>query len=482
MEDEKTKLFISYGWSSPEHEQWVLNLATELVEAGVDVMLDKWDLKEGHDAYAFMERMVTDPSIKKVIIVCDRMYADKSNKRHGGAGTEAQIISPEIYEKENQDKFVAVLAERDEDGNSCLPVYYKSRIYIDLSNGDLYATNFEQLLRWIYNKPLYIKPKIGKKPSFLSDDNQIILGTTSRFKRALDSIHNHKDYAKGAISDFFSTFASHLEEFRIKNREGEFDDQLIDNINKFLPYRNEVFEIFLAISQYRNTSESIDQIHRFLESLIPYLGRPEGITSYQEWDYDNFKFIVNELFIYAVSSLLKYECFDSISYLLSQNYYLEKNSDYGKNVMVGYPIFYNHLRSLEHRNERLKLNRISVHADVLEQRSKTIGMPFRYFMQADFVLFLRDAISCYLNSTYQSWWPISLVYLDRHSGPFEIFARAESKLYFDRLSIILGIKNKSDLAPIMTAFKEGKLQVPRWNFKAPNPLNLIGYEKMATLR
>jgi len=39
----------------------------ELRESGVDVILDKWDLREGHDAYAFMEKMVTDPQIKKVL-------------------------------------------------------------------------------------------------------------------------------------------------------------------------------------------------------------------------------------------------------------------------------------------------------------------------------------------------------------------------------------------------------------------------------
>ena len=47
----------SYCWSSEEHEQWVINLATELREAGVDVIFDKWDLKEGHDALKFMEKM-----------------------------------------------------------------------------------------------------------------------------------------------------------------------------------------------------------------------------------------------------------------------------------------------------------------------------------------------------------------------------------------------------------------------------------------
>lgn len=69
MPEDNPKLFISYSWSSPDHEQWVLDLATELREDGVDVILDKWDLKEGHDAHAFMEKMVTDPGIKKVALV-----------------------------------------------------------------------------------------------------------------------------------------------------------------------------------------------------------------------------------------------------------------------------------------------------------------------------------------------------------------------------------------------------------------------------
>ncbi|WP_338317477.1 toll/interleukin-1 receptor domain-containing protein, partial [Bradyrhizobium ottawaense] len=69
------RAFISYSWSSPEHERWVMDLATQLVEGGVDVVLDKWNLREGNDAYQFMESMVTDPAVKKVIIVCDKRYA-----------------------------------------------------------------------------------------------------------------------------------------------------------------------------------------------------------------------------------------------------------------------------------------------------------------------------------------------------------------------------------------------------------------------
>ena len=125
------KVFISYSWSSPQHEEWVLNLAKELCDNGVDTILDKWNLKEGHDAHSFMEKMVNDPDIKKVLIISDKIYTEKANKRVGGAGTEAQIISSELYNNVAQEKFVAVVTEKDDNGKAFLPTYYSSRIYID---------------------------------------------------------------------------------------------------------------------------------------------------------------------------------------------------------------------------------------------------------------------------------------------------------------------------------------------------------------
>ena len=54
-EDRIPKIFISYSWSSDE---MVLALAERLVSHGIDVVLDKWDLKEGQDKYVFMDFMV----------------------------------------------------------------------------------------------------------------------------------------------------------------------------------------------------------------------------------------------------------------------------------------------------------------------------------------------------------------------------------------------------------------------------------------
>lgn len=478
MSQDNPKLFISYSWSSPEHEQWVLNLATELRDAGIDVIFDKWDLKEGHDAFSFMEKMVTDPDIKKVIIVCDKIYAEKADGRSGGVGTETQIISPEIYGKENQDKFVAVVAERDEKGNAYLPIYYKSRIYIDLSDSDIYATNFEQILRWAYDEPLYPKPKIGKKPSFLSETNPILLGTTTRYKRASDAIKGNKDYTKGAVDEYFQTFVENLVEFRISSKDGEFDDKVIENIDKFLPYRSEAIEIFLAIAQYRNTPEAWYQIHRFFENLIPYMDIQEGFSTWT--DSDNFRFIIHELFLYAISSLLKYECFDAVAHLIRHNYYIEKNAAYGRDVMVPFTIYFGYMKSLEDRNERLDLNRLSLRADLLEQRSRTSGIAFRQIMQSDFILFIKDCFDAIKNKTYQDWGPETLIYNERYSGALEIFARAQSKEYFDRIKCMFDIGDKKDFVPLFNAFREKKLRIPTWRFTSINPEVLLGFEGLAT--
>lgn len=58
-------IFVSYSWSSPAHEDFVESLASKLMANGVMVRLDKWDLKEGQDKFAFMESMVTDPTSRK---------------------------------------------------------------------------------------------------------------------------------------------------------------------------------------------------------------------------------------------------------------------------------------------------------------------------------------------------------------------------------------------------------------------------------
>lgn len=473
------KLFISYSWASPDHEAWVLDLATDLRESGVDVILDKWDLKEGNDAHAFMEKMVTDEEIKKVILICEESYVEKADGRSGGVGTEAQIMSGEIYAKQDQDKFVAIVKERDEEGRAYLPAYYKSRIYIDLSDPSSYSGNFEQLLRWIYGKPLYEKPQIGKRPSFLEEsDVSVTMATSLRFKRALDGVRNHRDHLTASLSEFFDLYAEELEKVRISSGEEPFDEMVVSSIEDFIPYRNQAIELFLAIALHQDNDETRVIVHRFFERLIPYLDRPQHIASYRDWDFDNFKFIVHELFLYAIGSFLRYERFEFASYLMTNHYYVAGRSDYGRDVMVPFEVFRQNMKSLEHRNKRLGLRRLSLRADLLEQRSKGTGIEFRHLMQADFVLFLRDHLD--RPDEQWHWWPETLLYVGRHSGAFEIFARCRSITYFDKVKIVLGIDSKARLQQLLELFEYDRWNLPRWEFESFSPSHLLAFDDMAT--
>lgn len=475
----ESKLFISYSWSSPDHEAWVVSFAEELVSQGIHVILDKWDLQPGHDAYAFMESMVTDPTVSKVVLVCDQRYAQKSNSRSGGAGIEAQIVTPELYAKQAQDKFVAVIRERDEEEKPYLPVYYGSRIYIDLTSPSTYAAEFDRLVRWAWDQPLHVRPAKGAKPNFLaSEGTPAKIASTVAFRRAFDAVRNNNSNAPTLVREYFSTFAAGLEAFRVtvasENRT-TVDDVIVVSIEEFLPYRNEAAEMFSAIAQYACTDDLLLAIHRFFEQLLPYTKQPEHARSWNEVDFDNFRFIIHELFLYALSMFLRFEKFDAFAYMVDNEYFWENPSD-RNTKMHSYLRFRDYLKSLEYRNTRLQMRRLSLRADMLHERSKCTGLDFKFIMAADFILYLRSRNS----NIWAMWWPETLLYVGHFGSAFEMFARAKSTRYFNRIKGLLQVNSKEELGQVIEKIRSEPDRIPKWQFESINIDQLIGFEALAT--
>lgn len=148
------KVFISYSWTPEENKNKTFELAKKLDKAGIEVILDQTHLKFGHDKYAFMEKMATDTTIDKVLIVCNKDYAEKANARSGGVGDESMIITPELYGKIEQTKFIPVVFEKDSQGNAYLPSYLKRILYVDLSDDTNYNKNFYSLLKQ-FREPIF---------------------------------------------------------------------------------------------------------------------------------------------------------------------------------------------------------------------------------------------------------------------------------------------------------------------------------------
>lgn len=168
------KVFILYRRQPEENLIRAQQVAERLTRNGVYVVIDLWNLKDGQDKNSYMEKMVTNPTVDKVLLIFNKQYVEKADKQKGGVGVESTIISNEFYKSADQVKFIPVIFETDEQGKVYVPVFAKSRIYIDHSCDDTYEEGYEQLLRDIYDKPMFDRPPLGEMPSYLKVDAPLL--------------------------------------------------------------------------------------------------------------------------------------------------------------------------------------------------------------------------------------------------------------------------------------------------------------------
>lgn len=164
MSIERKKIFISYSWDNQEHQEWVLNLAKDLMtKFGVDVILDQFELSAGKELTHFMETSITQA--EKVLVILTPNYKIKAENRNSGVGFETSIISQEIFSSPiSQIKFIPILRIGDVKMSS--PTHLKSKIYHKMTEDNEYLTKLYELSKIIYDKALVEKPKLGEVPNF----------------------------------------------------------------------------------------------------------------------------------------------------------------------------------------------------------------------------------------------------------------------------------------------------------------------------
>jgi hypothetical protein len=158
-------VFVSYSWDSPEHEAWVVKLATKLRENGVDAILDKWDLGLlGKLLPHFMETAISRSD--RVICIMTPNYKKKTENLTGGVGYEYSIITAEIFTNNiNTTKFIP-LFRNGADANA-IPTALRGRMYVDMRDDTQFDEKFiHELLRDIHDEPKFRKPAIGEKTKF----------------------------------------------------------------------------------------------------------------------------------------------------------------------------------------------------------------------------------------------------------------------------------------------------------------------------
>ncbi len=153
------KVFISYAWESDELKEWVKDFATELRNNGIDAVLDQWELAPGRQSPHFMESAIRENQF--VFVICTPTYQNKSDGRIGGVGYENNMMTAELLNNPNTQKFIPILKSGDR--STSIPTWLGGRYYIDLSTPEHYKANFEDVLATVFNAGI-VAPKLGAVP------------------------------------------------------------------------------------------------------------------------------------------------------------------------------------------------------------------------------------------------------------------------------------------------------------------------------
>lgn len=464
------KIFISYSWKPENNKKIVVKLAERLTNDGIHVILDDWDLKEGQDKLHFMERMVNDDSVNKVLLICNKEYTSKANKRKDGVGTESLIISGEIYNQVDQTKFLPVVMEYDPEGKPFLPTFVKTRIYFDLSSEQSFEDNYDKLLRNIYDKPASKRPPIGKMPVHLENNNPIFLPTAHKIARIKSSLINESGNSPLLVKEYLQTFIDSLLLFKIDPEKDKIDgDNFIKkvelSIEKLQALKLDFLEFLDTIFKFSN--DNFDSLLlEFFEGLLQFYQdneiRLETGSGLQSLLNDNYRFFNYDLFLNFITVLMKFEKFSTLNYIYS-NPLVVINNNSGKAEAMNFVLFRKFNITLnEEKNKSLNPKRVSIVADLIKKHSASIK--FDDIVRSDILTYYMSLIYPCEWGFSPNWYPETSCY---SSWYFQLFPKMISKRYFEKIKPLFNVEDieafKSLIIPLAEKEKihNGFFNIPK---------------------
>ncbi len=422
---EHPKVFISYSWSSKEYEERVMNLAVKLREDGIDVIIDKWDMQPGNDTINFMEKSVKDPSVNFVLMLLDKKYAEKADKRSGGVGIETQVISREVYNDVEQSKFIPIIFDR-EDNKVCLPIYLENRFYYDLTKNN-FEEEYVKLVKQIYGRQIYYKPELGNKPKWV-DEN---LNSPNALKIKILQM-------KKSVN-MFQSLEIEIKESELGEKninivpDEEKNKTIIEIYNRSLEYRNVLLDIFINKCTEENF---VDEVCDFYENIKNWNNQNNGIKQ-EIWDS-----FIHETFIYLIAILLKYKQYKLINIIITKSYFSKGNITNVINYFYSYN--YNVIK-----DAKCKLDDVSYYSGMAKLWMENIYEPKitkQEFTQADLIIYNLTILLLEKQKWY--WFPITYVYsktsiFDSSLKDFSI--RLKSKYEINKFRELFGINSLDEL-------------------------------------
>lgn len=301
----------------------------------------------------------------------------------------------------------------------------KDYSYIPCTGASQFIDDFLRLIEKLED----ITPEVGKGP------------TISDLKYAFSS---PKEPVKPLYSEYLKNIRRKLEQISPDfSKFQEYDEAIYTQIKKGISISYNFIEATLLASKYGEL-DVFEAIYDSFGDIRKLYYAPEDFSgTFKDTDFDGFAFLGYEMFVSFIASLMKYDKWESIGDLLSEDLFIDKKYE---SKYVSFVSLSRYIYSLDEiRNKRLKLNRISLMADLFKERFTQSELSqlieHKEFLEADYFLFVRTVCHVdnleYLSNT---WCPRSCIYL---KIPPKFIVKAQSIRFLGKLAKAAGF-DKND--------------------------------------
>lgn len=209
------------------------------------------------------------------------------------------------------------------------------------------------------------------------------------------AIRENRPDLEPAISDVTGAIASRIEALQpVPQQPGQFDEVLVSVLPKTTPILVE-FARLVEVAARCDSAKAVSAIGKGLRPVLDgYYAPSRGGLSIGDHERGLSEFVGHEMMVMFTALLVRHHRWERLGELLKIRHLV--TSSQGR-FHVGFDGFCGEVKALEFRKQRLRSNRTSLHADILQERHASSELsslvPFAELIQADLLLFMATELA-----------------------------------------------------------------------------------------
>jgi hypothetical protein len=150
-EEKRPTCFISYAWETTEHQRWVLQLAKDLRNAGIDVLLDRWNVVPGANLDRYIEQIM-DTDFVIAIGTPGLVQKYKSKTSDPVVTAELEMLNLRLRQPHKYGHTILPVLVEGDSASSFSPQLQKL-VYVDFKRSEQYFRQLFDMIWRLYNLP-----------------------------------------------------------------------------------------------------------------------------------------------------------------------------------------------------------------------------------------------------------------------------------------------------------------------------------------